>query len=337
MNKNIIKRTILIIGILLCINDVSFGQQSVQFSQYIFNSLSVNPAYAGYKEELFAQIALRSQWTGISGAPRTGQLSLDGLTNSITKRMGLGLQVTSDKLGPQNASSIYFNYAYRLQLNAEDTERLSFGLGLGVTNYSLDGTMLDPIKSEDQSLPAGTISSYIPDMRFGVYYYNPNWYLGLSVMDLISGNKSNDIFRWDAGTTQNLKRKRSMYIIAGTLVDLAQDIKFRPSMLWKEDFKGPSSLDLNAMVILNNRLWFGGGYRTGVNLWDKEYREMQTLSNSNSVTGIVQFYANNRLRIGYSYDYIVSALSSVQNGTHEITLGITFPSKSNRIISPRFF
>lgn len=337
MNKNIIKRTILTIGILLCMKEASFGQQSIQFSQYIFNSLSINPAYAGYKEELFAQIALRTQWTGITGAPKTGQLSLDGVTNSTTKKMGLGFQVTSDKLGPQSATSIYFNYAYRLQLNAEDTERLSFGLGAGLTSYSLDGAMLDPIKAGDQSLPSGTISSYIPDVRFGVYYYNPKWYLGASVMDLVSGNKSNDIFRWDAGTAQNLKRKRSLYIIAGTLMNIDQNTKIRPSMLWKEDFKGPSSLDLNAMIIFNDRIWFGGGYRTGVNLWNKGYREGQTLNNSNSVSGIVQFYANNRLRIGYSYDHIVSALSSVQNGTHELTLGITFPSKSNRIISPRFF
>jgi type IX secretion system PorP/SprF family membrane protein len=337
MKNNTIKRTILIIGLLVCFRNSSFGQQSIQFSQYIFNSLSVNPAYAGYKEELFAQLALRTQWTGMKGAPKTGQLSLDGVTNSTTKRMGLGLQITADKLGPQTANSIYFNYAYRIQLNTEDTERLSFGIAAGITGYGLDGSMLDPTRAGDQSLPVGMITSYIPDARFGVYYYNPKWYLGASVMDLVSGDNSNNIFRWDAGAVQNLKRRRSMYIMAGTLFNFSENVKLRPSLLWKEDFKGPSSVDLNAMFIFNNRIWFGGGYRTGVNLWDKEHRKGQTLSNLNSFSGIVQFYANDRLRIGYSYDYILSGLSSVQNGTHELTLGLTFPSKTNRVLSPRFF
>ncbi|GGI28631.1 PorP/SprF family type IX secretion system membrane protein [Pedobacter mendelii] len=337
MKKNSIKRIIIIIGIILSSRALSFGQQSIQFSQYIFNSLSVNPAYAGYKEELFAQMALRAQWTGIDGAPKTGQVSIDGLTNHDTKTMGLGLQITADKLGPQSANSIYFNYAYRIRLDAADAQRLCFGIAAGLTAYGLDGAVLDPISSGDQSLPSGMITSYIPDARFGIYYYNPKWYLGASVMDLISGDASNSIFRWDAGTVQNLKRKRSLYVIAGTLFNFSEQVKLRPSLLWKEDFKGPSSLDLNAMFIFNNRFWLGGGYRTGVNLWDKEYRKGQTLSNSNSVSGIIQFYANDRLRIGYSYDYIISGLSSVQNGTHEITLGLTFPSKTNRILSPRFF
>jgi type IX secretion system PorP/SprF family membrane protein len=335
MNKNIIKKTILMLGLAIGLKESVQAQQSIQFSQYIFNSLSVNPAYAGYKEELFAQLALRTQWTGIKGAPQTGQFSLDGVTNS--KRMGLGLQITADKLGPQTASSIYFNYAYRLQLNTEDTKRLSFGIAAGLTSYGLDGTVLDPISPDDQSLPNGMINSYIPDVRFGVYYSSAKFYLGASVMDLIAGDQSNEIFRWNAGAIQNIKRKRSVYLIAGTLFNLSEGLKLRPSMLVKEDFKGPTSLDLNAMMIFDNRFWIGGGYRTGITLWSKEYKQGQTLSNSNSISGIVQFYANDRLRIGYSYDYIVSGLSSVQNGTHEITLGLTFPSKTDRILNPRFF
>ncbi|NTE05767.1 type IX secretion system membrane protein PorP/SprF [Agrobacterium tumefaciens] len=337
MNKNTINKIILMLTLIIGLKESIRAQQSIQFSQYIFNSLSVNPAYAGYKEELFAQLAVRTQWTGIKGAPQTGQLSLDGVTNTTTKRMGLGLQLTADRLGPQTATSIYFNYAYRLQLDAADTKRLSFGLAAGLTSYGLDGSLLDPISPEDQSLPNGMINSYIPDVRFGIYYYSSKFYLGASMLDLLSGDQSNDIFRWNAGTVQNIKRKRSLYIIAGTLFDLSDGLKLRPSMLVKEDFKGPTSLDLNAMFIFNDRFWIGGGYRTGITLWNKEYKQGQTLSNSNSLSAIVQFYANDRLRIGYSYDYIVSGLSTVQNGTHEITLGLTFPSKTNRILSPRFF
>lgn len=100
------------------------AQQEIQFTQYIFNTLSVNPAYAGYKEEWFAQMALRKQWAGLQGAPQTGQFSIDGIVSPYSRNVGVGLQVTADELGPQKATSMYMNYAYRLRLNDEDTERI---------------------------------------------------------------------------------------------------------------------------------------------------------------------------------------------------------------------
>src|SRR5690606_21974277 len=163
------------------------AQQNIQFTQYIFNSMSVNPGYTGYKEEWFGQLGLRSQWVGLDGAPQTGLLSIDGIVDPIRKRHGVGMQITADKLGPQSATSAYANYAFRLRLNEEDTQRLSFGVGAGVTQYSLNGALLDPNDGGDQVVPAGKISNWIPDVRFGVYYYNPKWYAGVSVMDLLSG------------------------------------------------------------------------------------------------------------------------------------------------------
>src|SRR5690606_16296221 len=118
------------------------AQQNIQFTQYIFNSMSVNPAYTGYKEEWFGQLGLRSQWVGIEGAPQTAALSVDGVVDPGNKRHGVGLQLTADRLGPQTASSAYLNYAFRLRLNDEDTQRLSFGIGAGVTQYGLDGSVL---------------------------------------------------------------------------------------------------------------------------------------------------------------------------------------------------
>ncbi|GGI28675.1 PorP/SprF family type IX secretion system membrane protein [Pedobacter mendelii] len=337
MKKPVIRKPLLAVAILLLVKLPSMAQQNIQFSQYIFNSLSVNPAYAGYKEELFAQLALRTQWTGLKGAPQTGQFSLDGVTESTKRNVGLGIQLTADKLGSQTANSLYLNYAYRIRLNADDTQRLSFGLGAGVTNYAIDGASLRPVEQDDPTVTNGKLSSFIPDTRFGIYYSSPKYYVGASVMDMFSGDISNDIFKWDTATQQNIKRKRHYYIMTGFLLNLSEGLKLRPSLLWKEDLKGPSSLDLNAMVIFGDRFWIGGGYRTGVNLWNKEFRQGQTLSNANSISGIIQFYASNRFRIGYSYDYITSGLSSVQNGSHEITIGLTFPTKFNRLLSPRFF
>lgn len=317
----------------------SHGQQNIQFTQYIFNSMSVNPAYTGYKEEWFAQLGLRSQWVGLNGAPQTGALSVDGIVDPLNKRHGIGFQLTADKLGPQAATSAYANYAFRLRLNEEDTQRLSFGLGAGFTQYSLDGNMLDPITGGDQLLPPGKIANWVPDVRFGVYYYNPRWYAGVSVMDLLSGDQSNNIFRWDNTTTDNIRRKRHFYVMGGALFDFGRGLGFRPSVLVKEDFKGPTSLDLNAMFIFNERFWIGGGWRTGVTIFEREYNRISgnSLTGRNSFSAVTQLYVTERLRIGYSYDYIVSRLSSVQNGSHEVTLGITFGRREQRLLSPRFF
>ena len=335
--KNSIK--VLALVVLSGIGMHAKGQQNIQFTQYIFNSMSVNPAYTGYKEEWFGQLGLRSQWVGLDGAPKTGVLSVDGIVDPVNRRHGVGVQLTADKLGPQSASSAYLNYAFRLRLNEADTHRLSFGVGAGVTQYSLNGTMLRPIDGQDGVLPPGRINNFIPDIRFGVYYYAPKWYAGVSVMDLLSGDQSNNIFRWDNTTTENLRRKRHMYFMGGALFNFSRGLDFRPSLLVKEDFKGPTSVDVNAMFIFDRRFWIGGGWRTGITVFDRGYRgnSVDQLDNRNALAAIVQLYVTPTLRVGYSYDYMLSQLNSVQNGSHEITLGITFGKRANRLLSPRFF
>lgn len=107
----------------------------------------------------------------------------------------------------------------------------------------------------------------------------------------------------------------------------------------KEDFKGPTSLDINGMLIFNQRFWFGASYRTGVNVWDKNYKDFSVdkLDTTNALSGIMQLYVTERFRVGYSYDHMLNSLSDVEKGTHEITLGYTFPLRSKRLLSPRFF
>ncbi len=316
------------------------AQQSIQFTQYIFNSMSVNPAYAGYKEEWFAQVGLRSQWAGWEGAPKTGTVSIDGVLDPTSKRHGVGLNVTADKLGAQGATSIYGNYAFRLQLDAEDTHRLSLGVAGGVSQYSLDGNKLDPNDYGDQVIPQGKISDWVPDIRLGAYYYNPRWYAGVSVQDLFSGTNSGSDYRFNKNTSENLYRTVSGYLIAGALFELDKGLHFRPSILLKEDFKGPTALDVNAMFVFNGKFWIGAGYRTRAKIFNREYqdRTVDKLNAANAITGIAQFYATERLRIGYSYDAMINKMSGLQNGSHEITLGITFGNRgASQYLSPRFF
>ncbi|EFK55837.1 PorP/SprF family type IX secretion system membrane protein [Sphingobacterium spiritivorum] len=316
------------------------AQQSIQFTQYIFNSMSVNPAYAGYKEEWFAQVGLRSQWTGWEGAPKTGTVSIDGVLDAQSKRHGVGLNVTADKLGAQSATAIYANYAFRLQLDDEDTQRLSLGIAGGVTQYSLDGNKLDPNDYNDQVIPRGKISDWAPDIRLGVYYYNPRWYAGVSVQDLFNGTNSGSDYRFNSTTSENLYRTVSGYFIAGALFELDRGVHLRPSILVKEDFKGPTSLDVNAMFVFNSKFWIGAGYRTRAKIFNRTYQDksIDKLSATNAITGIAQFYATEKLRIGYSYDMMINRMSGLQNGSHEITLGLTFGRKAaSQYLSPRFF
>ncbi|WP_316823630.1 type IX secretion system membrane protein PorP/SprF [Pedobacter gandavensis] len=327
-------RKLIIAMVSICFMQVGkvAAQQNIQFTQYIFNSLSVNPAYAGYKEEWFVQLGLRAQWLGMEGAPQTASASIDGILDPQDRKMGLGVQVTTDKIGAQSSTSVTANYAYRLQLNGEDTQRLSFGLGIGAAQYSLKGQLLTTITPGDESIPVGNQSNIVPDLRLGIFYNSDYWYLGLSALDLFSSPDK----RRDGSASLNIIRSRHAYLMGGALINVSPEIRVRPSLLIKEDFRGPTSADLNAMVIINDKVWIGGSIRTGFSLWKKPLEGL-SLSKENSISGIVQFFVNERFRLGYSYDQVTSALGSSQNGSHEITMGLAFGKAPRSFICPRVF
>lgn len=333
--KKLYKILLLICSIGL-FTDHASAQQNIQFSQYIFNTLSVNPAYAGYKEEWFAQMALRNQWVGIKGAPKTGQISIDGILDPQTTKHGVGVQITSDKLGPQTSNSITLNYAFRIQLDGADTRRLSFGLGVGAAQYGLDGSALTTVDGGDGSVPTGGSSKIAPDFRAGIFYTTPYWYAGISALNLLSNSKSVDDYRRSTNIADNIVRTRHMYFVAGALINAATDLRFRPSVMIREDFKGPTNADFNIMAIFNDKVWLGGGYRTSIKAFKKEYQNTDVSSQA-ALIGIAQFYVNERFRIGYSYDYAISKLNGYQSGTHEITVGIAFGKAPKSSICPRVF
>lgn len=326
-------------ALLLTLAFKGHGQQNIQFTQYIFNSISINPAYTGYKEEWFGQMGLRSQWSGWDGAPKTGSLSVDGVLDPVERRHGVGLQVTADKLGAQGATSVFANYALRLQLDNADEHRLALGVAGGVTQYGLDGSKLTAIDKGDMAIPDHMITTWKPDIRLGVYYSNPKWYAGVSVQDLFSNGSSNEEFQFNQNSLESLYRKVHGYFIAGALFELDPGLLLRPSVLVKDDFKGPTSLDVNAMFIFNDKFWIGGGYRTRARIFDRDYNNISVnkLSSLNALSGIAQFYVSPKLRIGYSYDHMLNKMSGLQNGSHEITLGITFGRRYQQVLSPRYF
>lgn len=318
----------------------AIAQQDIQFSQYIFNGLSVNPAYAGYKEDIFINSTYRKQWVSFPGAPETGTLTVDGLANILgNKTVGLGAQFTWDRVGPQDILSFYASYAYRIRLNEEDDSRLALGLGVGVNQYSINGDRLSPTDAGDPNLPAGKVSTTKPNANFGAYYYNPSFYVGFSILDLFPSNIYDDIFVGKNNYDYLVTRKvPHYYLTAGFMVTLSEDIKLKPSIMIKEDFKGPTNVDLNAFFLLGERVWIGGSYRSGVKLWNKNNLQ-KGLEQNDAASVMAEFFITERLRIGYAYDFTTSKLDNYQKGSHEISIGFLLFNKkrAERIISPRYF
>lgn len=327
---------LLCIGGLMLFPALAKGQQNLQFSQYVFNMLSVNPAYAGYKEDLYLNTIYRKQWVDFPGAPVTAAVSVDGVVKSKDDRVGLGLQVTYDKLGPQDATAFYGMYSYRIPLDEDGTRRLCFGIGAGATQYAIDGTTLQFNDDGDPAIPAARVSTLIPDARFGIYYFTPRFYASASVMDLFSLYTDPTRYYWKGYQYKTIRKTQHLYLTAGTVFDLGENFKLKPSVLIKEDFKGPTNVDLTAFLLIAEKLWVGGSYRTGVRLWSKPNLPSY-LDPLDAASAVVEFYASERLRIGYAYDLTISKLASAQSGSHEISLGITFPGKRTRILSPRYF
>jgi type IX secretion system PorP/SprF family membrane protein len=305
----------------------SYAQQTVQFSQYMFNGLVVNPAYAGYKEDWTLNLSSRLQWAGIDGAPRTNTISIDGVLNPDIKNMALGFLATNDRLGPENNTSFYANYAYRLRLDDEDTKRLSFGFGAGLVQYRIDASKFNANDPTDGSI-IGNENTLMADFRLGVYYTTPSFYLGGSVLNLFSKPVS-------GANTLVVNPVPHGYLTTGFVIPLSNTIDIKPSVMLKGDLKSPAGLDLTTYLLFDKKLWLGASYNTGVNL--KQSGQYKGLDKSNTITGIAQFNISDFLRFGYSYDFSTSALGTYQSGTHEVSLSLSFRRKQPRVVSPRFF
>lgn len=322
------RKILLIIMAILLFGRIAVAQQDAQFSQYMFNGIYINPAYAGYKEQLNLHAFYRNQWTGVDGSPKTMSLAVDAIANE--GNVGLALQVSSDKLGAQRNLAVYGNYAYRIRMNAEGSSRLAFGLGFGAVQLGIDGALLNPNDPEPNQ-PSGFESVTLPDARVGAYFSNDRLYIGVSADNLISQ------YAYKEDNNNFVPHPRvHYYLTAGVLIPLSQEILIKPSFLVKDDRGGPTSLDLTSFLIFSERFWIGGSYRTGIKLYNKDYLQ-KNLSQLNSASVAAQVFASENLRIGYAYDFSIGALKGYGGGTHEISIGYFFNKKRVRMLSPRYF
>ena len=326
INRMIMKRFLIIVIGLLSTRAL-YAQQDAQQSQYMFNGIYINPAYAGYKENLNFHSYFRSQWTGIEGAPKSMSLAVDAIANN--GNVGLALQISNDRLGAQTNLSAYANYAYRLRMNNEGTSRLAFGLGLGAMQLGITGALLNP-NDPEPNLVTGMQSTIVPDGRVGVFYSDDKYYAGVSADNLISQ------FINVRNRGYIAQPKPHYYLTGGALFPLSEDVLIKPSILLKDDAGGPTSLDLNAFIMFGQRLWVGGSYRTGVKLYNKSYLQTD-LSNLNSFVAAMELFPLENLRVGYAYDISIGPLKGYSSGTHEISIGFYIKTQKTRMLTPRFF
>ena len=301
---------------LVLLGKVTFAQQDVQFSQYMFNGIYINPAYAGYKEELYLHAYYRAQWTGIQGAPRSFSVAADNIAND--GNVGWGIQAVADKLGAQSTQSVYASYAYRIRLNEDGTSRLAFGLSGGLLQLGINGSLLTTQDPEDD-MPTGTQTIVVPDARAGIFYADDRFYAGFSVDNLVSSHISRSKYVYIA------QPRPHYYLTAGLYIPINEQLALKPSFLLKDDRGGPTSLDLNAFLLIQDKLWIGAAYRGGIDLYNKEYLQ-KTLVRRNAIVTAIEVFPLPNLRIGYAYDISVGALESYSNGSHEISIGFTLPN-----------
>jgi type IX secretion system PorP/SprF family membrane protein len=287
----------------------SFAQQDAQFTQYMYNTININPAYAGSREAMSIFGLYRTQWVGLDGAPVTSTFSLNTPLND--SNLGLGVSLINDKIGPTNENTLSADLSYSVPTS--ETFKLSFGIKATANLFSMDANKLHP---EDQDDPQfqNLKSDFSPNIGAGVYWHSDKAYIGLSVPNFIETN------RYDNNEVAIFKDKINYYLIAGYVFDLNPYIKFKPAILTKMSEGSPLQVDVSGNFMFNDKFVVGVAYR-----W------------SAALSAMVGFQITDGLYVGYGYDRETTNLNNYNSGSHEIFLRFELLSNYSRITSPRFF
>ena len=297
----------------------SFAQQLPQFSQYMFNTISVNPAYAGSRETISVVGLHRSQWVGLEGGPSTQTLSIHSPLKN--EKLGLGLSIINDQLGYENFVFAYGDFSYTI--NTSEKTKLAFGLKAGFTHYNLDTIgFLEEEQIASDPFFSDISSRWNPNIGVGLFLHSNRWYVGLSAPRILNtdynlrGNQ-------DAGPEYLALERIGYYLTGGYVFELNDELKLKPSTLLKVTNGAPISFDINANLLFNEKFWIGAAYR---------YNQDTT-----TLGALADFQVSQQLRIGYSYEYFLSDLRPYTSGTHEILLMFEVFKPTKRIKSPRYF
>lgn len=285
------------------------AQQDPQYTQYMYNMNVINPAYAGSSESVSIGALYRSQWVGLEGSPSTGTLSIH---SPVGNRVGLGLSLINDEVGPVRETNAYVDFSYTLPVGS--ITKLAFGLKAGATFHDIGLTSIETIDADDPFF-SQDVNETTANVGAGMYLYQPNrWYLSASMPNILNGTHLDSDGRKIGSETEHL------FAAAGYVFDLSENFKLKPHALMKFAFDAPVSYDVNLNLFMYDIVEIGGGYRL-----------------DDSFSGMVNFMVSPSMRIGYAYDAIQSELNVVTDASHEIFINfdIDLPKKVSR--SPRYF
>lgn len=288
----------------------ALAQQDPQYTQYMYNTLSVNSAYAGSLGHLAITGIYRTQWVGLEGAPSTQSFTLD---TPIGKNVGLGLSVVSEEIGPSEEQYIDGNFSYTIQ--SGQTHKLSFGIKGGGRVINIDwtkGSYRDP----DVQFRENITNKFLPVVGAGLYWHGERDYIGLAVPNFMTRER----YDYDDIADDLVNERMHVYLIGGIVFDLSAHTKFKPAVLVKYVAGAPLIADLSANFMFNNAFTLGVAYRT-----------------SDSVSALASLQITPQFNVGYAYDYTTTELQNYNSGTHEIMLRFELVSRKKGLKSPRFF
>lgn len=317
---------LLFCGVFLLFTALVFGQKEPQYTQYMYNIGSFNPAYVGTVETPDITGLYRVQWSGIPGAPKT--LRFGANVPLANEKNGLGFNVVSDQLGP--TSQTYIDVAYSFQIQLSDETKLSFGVDAGGSLLDVDYTKGD-FEEENEPLlnNAVTFNKFYPTVGAGMFMYQEMWYLGLSVPNfLTSGIYADEV-------ANIVEDKVQFNLIGGYVFELSESLKFKPAFLMNYLNGSPLNLNLSTNFLIRDLVTLGASYRL-----------------DNAVSGLAGLQVSSSLFFGYSYDYNTNGLGEYSQGSHEVILKFYLgkggdrnkkpkkqdqKGKPKQIDSPRFF
>lgn len=294
---------------MLLMSLVSYSQQDAQYTQYMYNTINVNPAYAGSRGVLSVFGLHRTQWVGLDGAPTTNAFSINSPINN--SNLGVGLSFVNDKIGPTVENTISADLSYTIKTS--ESYKLSFGIKGTANLFNLDVNKLK-IQNQNDPLLQNLNNNFSPNVGAGVYFHSDKSYLGLSVPNFFETK------RYDDNDIAVYKERMNLYLIGGYVFDLSSNLKFKPAFLGKVVEGAPLQLDLSGNFLINEKFVLGAAWR-----W------------SAAVSAMAGFQVSDGLYIGYGYDLETTKLANYNSGSHEIFLRFELFKRQDRIVSPRFF
>ena len=306
---NILKKISLGLFLILC-STTAFAQQDPQYTQYMYTTNTVNPAYAGSRGVMSIFGLYRTQWVGLDGAPKTANVAMN--TPIGDSRVGLGVSFTNDQLGAMDENTLSIDVSYTVAVS--DAFKLSFGVKGTADLLSVDYTKLNLYNPNDVLFQENISNQFNPNIGAGLYLHSDKTYFGFSVPNFLETD------RYDDNEISTMKQKMNFYFLGGHVFDLSPSLKFKPAFLAKAVTGAPLQVDVTANFLVHEKFTIGAAYR-----WDASF------------SGLVGFQVSDGLFVGYSYDAETSKLAHYNSGSHEVFLRFELFNRFSRVTSPRFF